>query len=170
MKDSNHCKSYHTKRNSRNLFQRTLNYFRTSVEHIEKRFRSKIGGTTPYTKSLLDDDSLEPEYEEKFDLILVNHVLQAICTNMENYTQALKKLSTFLTPEGHLCVVDPLGETFSLIDQKKFEMYPLVYKEVMESLEEAGYNVSHSVQKSFKNHDNHFVDSCKWHMTIAKKL
>ena len=154
----------------RNLFQHTLNCFRTSAEKVEKRFRSKIGGTIPYTKSLLDDYSLDPENKEKFDLILVNHVLQAICTNMENYTEALKKLSTFLTPGGHLCVVDPLGETFSLIGQKKFEMYPLVYKEVMEILEEAGFIVTHSVQKSFKNNDKYFVDSCKWHMTIARKL
>ena len=147
-----------------------MNCFRTSAEHVENRFRSKFGGTIPYTKSLLDDDSLDPEYEEHFDLILVNHVLQAICTNMEDYTEALKKLSTFLTPGGHLCVVDPLGETFSLIGQNKFEMYPLVYTEVIKSLEETGFDVRHSLQKSFKNHDKYFVDSCKWHMTVAKKL
>ena len=146
------------------------NSYRTSAEHVEKRFRSKIRGTIPYTKSLLDCDSLEATYKEKFDLILVNHVLQAICTNMENYTEALKKLGTFLTSGGHLCVVDPLGETFSLIGQKKFKMYPLVYKEVMARLEEAGFIVTHSVQKRFKNQDKYFVDSCNWHMTIAKKL
>ena len=147
-----------------------MNCFRTNAEHIETRFRSKFGGTIPYTKSLLDGDSLDQEYKEHFDLILVSHVLQAICTNMDDYTEALKRLSTFLTPGGHLCVVDPLGETFSLIGQKKFEMFPLVYKEVIKSLEEARFHVTQSLQKCFKNHDKHFVDSCKWHMTVAKKL
>ena len=79
-------------------------------------------------------------------MILVNHVLQAKRTNMDDYTEALKRLSTFLTPGGHLCLVDPLGETFSLIGQKKFEMFPLVYKEVIKSLEEARFHVTISTE------------------------
>ena len=84
---------------------------------------------------------------------------------MDDYTEALEKLSTFLTPGE-----DPLGETFSLIGQKKFEMFPLVYKEVIKSFEEARLHITQSAQKCFKNHDKHFVDSYKWHMTVAKKL
>ena len=132
--------------------------------------RSKCAGIIPYTKSLLDEDPLDKKYLEAFDLILVNHVLQAICTNMGDYTKALKKLKIYMKPGGHICVLDPLEETCAKIGNVKFTNYPLVYEEVIKSFGEAGLKLIKSSKKTIHAKGELSVDSTCWHLTLARKV
>ena len=137
---------------------------------MENRLRSKYAGIIPYTNGLLDEDSLDQKYIEDFDLILVNHVLQTICTNMGDYTKALRKLKDYMKPGGHICVLDPLEETYAKIGNVKFTNYPLVYEEVIKSFGEAGLEILHSSKKAIKAKEELPVDSSWWHLTLAKNV
>ena len=137
---------------------------------MENRLRSKCAGIIPYTKSLLDGDPLDKKYKEDFDLILVNHVLQAVCTNMEDYTKALRNLKSYMKPGGHICVLDPLEETYAKIGNVKFTNYPLVYEEVIKSFGEAGLEIVNSSKKPINTTGEMSVDSSWWHLTLARKV
>ena len=84
--------------------------------------RSKCAGIIPYNKGLLDEDSLDKKYREDFDLILINHVLQAVCTNMGDYSKALRNLKSYMKPGGHICVLDPLEETYAKIKKSSSQI------------------------------------------------
>ena len=73
-------------------------------------------------------------------------------------------------PGGHLCIVDPLGETYSFIGNKKYKMFPLVYGDILKSFKDAGFQVVQTEQHSFCNDDKYYVDSNKWHMTVGRKF
>ena len=137
---------------------------------MENRLRSKCAGIISYTNGLLDEDPLDKKYLEDFNLILINHVLQTVCTNMEDYTKALKKLKSYMKPGGHICVLDPLEETYAKIGNVKFTNYPLVYEEVIKSFEEAGLKIVYSSKKPINAEGELPIDSSWWHLTLAKKV
>ena len=153
------------------MFSMVLFLHRTTPEAVECRLRNKIAGTIPYTHGLLDTtELLDSGYHEEFDFVLLNHVMQATCTGMDDYTEALKRLKNYIKPGGHISVLDPLGETYSKIGNVKFQMYPLLYNEVIKSFREAGFEIVKSIQKPIKNDGNVFIDSGEWHLTVARKI
>ena len=145
-------------------------WFRSSVKKVENRLRHKFSGLIPYTKGLLTEDPLENKYLEDFHLIIINHVLQAVCPNMEYYTKALKKLKAYMKPGGHICVLDPLQETHAKIGNVKFKNYPLVYDEVIKSFREAGLEIVNSSKKAIIGEEELPVDASGWHLTLARKV
>ena len=147
-------------------------WFRSSAKQLENRLHSKYAGIIPYSKGLLDEDPLEKRFLEDFDLIITNHVLQAICTNMGDYTKALKQLKSYLKPGGHICILDPLEETYAKIGNVKFKNYPLVYDEVIKSFREAGLEIVNSSKKAIiaDLSEGLPVDSRWWHLTLARKV
>ena len=145
-------------------------WFRSSVKQVESKLRSKCAWIIPYTKGLLDEDPLDKKYIEEFDLILINHVLQAICTNMGDYTRALEKLKSYLKPGGHICILDPLEETYVNIGKVNFKTYPLEYDEVIKSFREAGLEIVNSSKKSIITKEERPVDSSGWHLTLTRKV
>ena len=144
---------------------------RTTPEAVERRLRNKIAGIIPYTHGLLDTtEPLDSGYHEEFDFVLLNHVMQATCTNMEDYTEALIRLKSYIKPEGHISILDPLGETYSKIGNVKFQMYPLFYYEVIKSFREAGFEIVKTTQKPINNDGHVYIDSGEWHLTVARKI
>ena len=49
-------------------------------------------------------------------------------------------------------------------------MFPLVYNEVIKSFREAEFQIVRTTQKLIKNDGKGFVDSGKWHLTVARKM
>ena len=124
----------------------------------------------PLHQRLIDGDPLDKNFKEDFDLILVNHVLHAVCTNMEDYTKALRNLKSYMKPGGHIGVLDPLEETYAKIGNVKFTNYPLVYEEVIKSFREVGLEIVHSSKKAMNANEELPVDSSWWHLTLARKV
>ena len=132
--------------------------------------RSKCAGIIPYTNGLLDENPLDKKYLEDFDLILINHVLQTVCTNMGDYTKALRNLKSYMKPGGHIYVLNPLEETYAKIGNVKFTNYSLVYEEVIKSFRGAGLEIVHSSKKAINANEELPVDSSWWHLTLGKKV
>ena len=134
--------------------------------------RSKISGTISFTSGLLDADPLDLEHEQEFDFVLVNHVLQAVCKNMDDYTEALKKLKRYVRPGGHLCVCDPLGETATTcLGDEKLWFFSLRYNGVLNSFRDAGLDVVETMEKRFTSSSENTrlnVSPDVWHLTVAK--
>ena len=143
---------------------------------MENRVRSKIAGTIPYTRGLLDSQPLPHKYDQQFDFILVNHVLQVICKNTADYTEALKKLTLYAKPGGYLCICDPLMERSTCLGDQKLRYFPLYYNRVLQSFQEAGLEVVETVQKTFSSSSDDVTmvtdntPPASWHLTVAKVI
>ena len=133
--------------------------------------RSKFSGTISFTSGLLDADPLDLEHEQ-FDFVLVNHVLQAVCKNMDDDTEALKKLKRYMRPGGHLCVCDPLGETATTcLGDEKLWFFSLRYNGVLNSFRDAGLDVVETMEKRFTSSSENTrlnVSPDVWHLTVPK--
>ena len=137
---------------------------------IENRLRSHIAGTIPYTKGLLKNQPFHTKYREKFDFVLVNHVLQAVCKSKQDYRERVRKLRDLIKPGGYLCVCDPFQETFSHIGDKSFEIFPIDYRDVLISLTNSGSHIKETFHKTCRDEYEPLADCREWHLTISKKL
>ena len=147
-------------------------HFRTEPNVIENRLRSKINGTISFTSGLLDGDPLDLTHEQEFDFVLVNQVLQAVCRNMEDYTEALRRLKRYVRTGGHLCVCDLLGETATTcLGDEKLRFFSLRYNGVLNSFRDAGLDVVETMEKRFTSGSGNTrlkVSPDVWHLTVAK--
>ena len=89
---------------------------------------------------------------------------------MGYYTKALRNLKIYIKPGGHICVLNPLEETYAKIGNIKFTNYPLVYEEVIKSFGEAGLEIVNSSKKAISATGEMSVDSSSWHLTLARKV
>ena len=148
-------------------------FFSENPTEIKDRLRSKIKGTIPYTKSLLDSQPLQPNLVEEFDFVMAHNCLIVICDtigdSIDDYTECLKRLKRYIRPGGHLLVQETLRETKSLIGSQLFKMFPLQYDDVIKCFDEAGFITIESVQLNFNNTDSVFVDSNTGHFSLLKK-
>ena len=101
---------------------------------------------------------------------MANNILQAVCNEVADYPESLKQLNTYIKPGGYISVLEPLGESFSMIGKIKFKMFPLVYSNVLKSFQDVGFQIVKTFKGSFKNDKKQYVDSNEWHLTLAKKL
>ena len=104
--------------------------------------------------------------------MLVNHVLQAVCKNMDDYTEALKRLRRYVRPGGHLCVCDPLEKTATIcLGDEKLRFFSLRYNGVLNSFRDAGLDVVETMEKRFTSSSENTrlnVSPNVWHLTVAK--
>ena len=54
-----------------------------------------------------------------------------------------------MKPGGHICVIDPLEQTYVLVGNVKFKNYPLVNDEVMKSFRK-GLEIVNSSKKALR--------------------
>ena len=73
-----------------------------------------------------------------FDFIVSSYCLEAACTSLKSYNQAVSKLSKLLNPGGKLFLAGNLEETFYKVQGNLFDHLPVTKNDVGNAIESAG--------------------------------
>ena len=70
-----------------------------------------------------------------------------------------------------MCIVEPKGESYSLIGKRRFEMFLYEYQDIVQCFDDAGFKIVENVQKTYHgNEDKAFVDSYGWYLNLVQKI
>ncbi|XP_075460168.1 nicotinamide N-methyltransferase-like [Ascaphus truei] len=128
---------------------------RTTPEEKSDKIRKSV---TLMRCDVTQANPMQPAVLPLADCVIISECLTSACKTLEDFTAALKNISSLLNPGGYLILSDILGGSYYLVGEANFPVLPLEEKFIKRAMADVGFTIEEF--KALYPEQSYMVNTC----------